>query len=110
MPKVPLQSLTFAKLGDGFNGRTIDEALQKIHDDLLDRGQDPRKRELTIKVTFTPDLKDRIDIDTEYTIKLPSLRPPGTKARLDAAAGGFVFNPDMADNPEQRTLADVGEE
>lgn len=106
MPKVLLQSLTFASLGDGFNGRMIEECLMKVHEDLAQRGDDPRPRKISISVVFKPDTNGRVDIDTEYAIKLPTLRPPGTQAKINENAGGFTFNPDCSENPDQTTAVD----
>lgn len=107
MPKVPLQGMTLAMLSDGYAGKAIDAGLREIERDLMERGQDGQKRTLTIKVTFDPDEKGRVDIDTQVGVKTPAFRPPKTQAKLDQRAGGLMFNPDCSENPDQTTFADL---
>lgn len=106
MPKIPIAGMTLNMLSDGYAGKAIDAGLRQITSDLIDRGHDGQKRTLTIRVTFQPDEKGRCEVDVDVGVKVPGYRPPKTLAKYDQAAGGFVFNPDASENPDQTTIGD----
>lgn len=108
--KVPVAAVTLSTLADGFAGRAIDSGLSRVMEDITARGHDGQKRTLTIKLTFTPDDKGRSSIDVDVAVKTPGYKPPKTIAKYDQAAGGLVFSPDCAENPDQLTLPNGDEE
>lgn len=108
--KVPVAAVTLATLADGFAGRAIDSGLSRIMDDIVNRGHDGQKRTLTIKINFTPDDKGRSSIDVDVSVKTPGYRPPKTIAKYDQQAGGLVFSPDCAENPDQLTIPETVED
>lgn len=107
MPLEVLQAVNIAQLSDGYTGKLIDQNINDVLKDIVDRGDDGQTRKVTITLTFKPETKGRYQIDTQVVSKLPAHRPPKTIAKIDLAAGGFTFNPDLAENPEQKTFADV---
>lgn len=107
MPKVPLQSMTLNMLSDGYVGKVFEEGLGSVVKDLIDRGHDGKPRKLVLTLTMVPQDKGRVEIDAQVTTKAPAFRPPKTVAKLDANAGGLMFNPDMAENPDQMTTNDI---
>lgn len=110
MPKVPLQETTIASLGDGLAGKCIDDALAEVTRDISRRGADGKPRKVVIEITMTPDEHLSVDIDVQVTTKLPPMRTPGTRSKYSAAVGGYVFNTDCANNPDQMTLSDLEDE
>jgi hypothetical protein len=110
MARVPVSAKTLNALGDGYAGKAIDKALDEINRDLCDRGQDGKVRKLTLTFTFKPsDEGSRVAIDVQSKTTLPPWVPPETHAKYDAAAGGFMFQPEAAGNPDQMTLADASD-
>lgn len=107
MPKIPLTAETLNKLGDGYAGKAIDAALDVLNRDLTDRGGDGKARTLTVTYTFKPGPEGRCKIDVKTATKVPAYQPPETVAKIDLAAGGLVFNPELAANPDQLTIGDA---
>lgn len=107
MPLEVLQATNLAQLSDGYVGKLVDKNINDVLADIVDRGDDGQTRKVTITLTFKPETKGRYEIDTTVKLSLPAHRPPKTIAKVDMAAGGFTFNPDLADNPEQKTFADI---
>lgn len=107
MPRVPLQGESLDKLSAGFVGKLVDKALREIFADIHDRGdEDKLVRKMTIELAFKPEGGGFVKVLPKVTTKLPSLVPPETRARMDMAVGGLVFNPESPDNPDQKTFAD----
>lgn len=102
--KTVIQGVSLSALSDGYAGRVIDEAFRTVTKDLYERGQDGKPRKVTITVTMTPEGNNITDVDVQAKTTLPPMRPPTTKAKLDMAAGGLIFNPDCSDNPEQQVI------
>lgn len=107
MAKTHLQGASFGTLSDGYVGRVMDKSLEAIAKDIDDRGKDGLTRTLTVTVKFIPQNDGRCKITTSVVHKLPAQQPPETIARLDHAGGGFLFNPDLAENPDQSTINDL---
>lgn len=101
--KVLMQAVNIAQLSDGYTGKLVDAALLDICNDIDDRGDD-KPRVLTLKLTVKNAGKGRVKIASEVTVKKPSMVPPETIARIDMNAGGFTFNPDCTENPDQKTI------
>ncbi len=102
--KTLLQAVNIPQLSDGYAGRVIDEALRDASKDLYERGADGKPRKVVITVTFQPEANNQVDTDVQVKTQFPPMRPPSTKAKLDQGAGGLIFNPDCADNPDQLTI------
>lgn len=102
--KIPVGAVSLSSLADGYAGRAIDSGLARVMEDINKRGHDGQKRTLTIKLTFTPDDKGRSSIDVDVAVKIPGYKPPKTVAKYDEQAGGLVFSPDCAENPDQVAL------
>lgn len=109
MAKIPFQAISLAQLSDGYAGKAIDAALEQIVRDIQDRGEDGIARKVTVCLTLKHVGAGHVEIDTQVTTKVPAYRPPKTTAKLDARAGGLMFNPDCTDNPDQRTFGDLGD-
>lgn len=107
MPKIPLTAETLNQLGDGYAGKAIDAALDVLNKDIADRGDDGKARTLTVTYTFTPSPEGRCKVAVKTVTKVPAYQPPETVAKIDRAAGGLVFNPDVPANPDQATLRDL---
>lgn len=107
--KVPLSAMTINTLADGYAGRAIDSALRKAMDDILKR-DDRKKRVVSIRLEITPNGDGRVKIAVNADAKLPAYVPSDTIATIDMNAGGLMFSPDCADNPDQLTLPDAGDE
>jgi hypothetical protein len=105
-----LQSDTLGELADGLVGRIVNRELEAIHADMNDRGGDGKPRTLTLKLTFTPDENGVVDVKANVTKKLPDMVPPRTMAKTSKAAGGLVFHPENAANPDQTTFGDLERE
>jgi hypothetical protein len=105
-----LQHDTLGKLADGLVGRIVDKELTAIYEDIDDRGHDGKERTLTIKLTFKPSSEGIVSVKAGVTKKLPDMVPPQTMAKTSSAFGGLVFNPEVADNPDQTTFHDEAEE
>lgn len=107
MAKVLLQAVSLSQLSDGYVGKVLDAALEEVVADLIQRGHDGQRRGLALKLTFEPDESGRVSIRVSAKVTKPDIAPPKTVARLDPHAGGLVFNPDLAENPDQKTVNDV---
>lgn len=108
--KVPLQAVSISSLADGYAGKAIDAGFRRIMEDIVDRGHDGQKRTMIIKVTFTPSETGQCKIGVDVGTKCPSYVPPETLAKYDHKAGGLIFSPECADNPDQMTFPDMREE
>jgi hypothetical protein len=106
MAKKPLTAETLTQLSDGYVGKVIDHSLAQIWADLRERGDDGKKRTLTLTLTFVAD-GAQVGIDAKASVKLPNLQPPMTVARLDQFSGALMFNPEVPTNPEQTTFSDI---
>jgi hypothetical protein len=104
-----LGGTTIAGLSDGFVGRQIDQAMAEIYKDIDDRGTDGLARTLTITIKFVPTPNSGVEITPKIQAKLPAHQPYKTMAKMDLNAGGIRFNPNFAENPDQRTILDNGE-
>jgi len=110
VPKTTLGAASLGGLGNGYLGKLIDKALDEIHADIQDRGdEDGAARTLTISLTFKPK-HGQVIITPKVTAKVPSLVPPLTVTHPDAALGKLVFNPESAGNPDQKSFDDVLDE
>ena len=107
MAKVPVQGMTLSMLADGYAGKAIDVGLKRIMEDIVDRGHDRQKRVMTIKITFTPDQTGQCKIGVDVGTKCPSYVPPETVAKYDQQAGGLMFSPDSATNPDQMRFPEM---
>lgn len=101
-----LQCDTIGLLADGLFGRVVDRELENLYRDIDERGNDGKPRELTIKIALHPAGNGVVDIDAKATTKIPAVVPPRTTAKLNRATGGLVFNPEVADSPDQTTYTD----
>lgn len=106
MPKIPISAETLNALGDGFAGKAIDQCLAEINHDLMERSSDGKVRKLVVTYTFEPTGSGAVEIDVKTKTTLPAYQPPKTVAKLDHRAGGLMFNPEVASNPDQQTLTD----
>lgn len=104
--KVLMQAVNIAQLSDGYTGKLLDKALLDVCNDIDDR-PDGKARKIVLTLTVKAAGEGRVRITPEVNVKLPAMVPPDTIARIDMNAGGFTFNPDNTDNPEQSTLHDV---
>jgi hypothetical protein len=105
-----LQAETIGLLADGLVGRVINRELENLFRDVQERPDDPKPRELVIKLQLCPVGGGQVDIDCKTTAKVPPIVPPRTTAKPSAAAGGLVFNPEVADSPDQMTINDLDPE
>ena len=105
--KVHLQGTTIGSLSDGYVGRLLDEAIGQVVRDIDERGQDQQVRKITLEISFKPQTNGLCKIMPTVCVKVPKLVPPETIAKLDKNAGAFAFNPDLAENPDQSTFADL---
>lgn len=104
--KTIVSATTLPQLGDGYVGKIIDEGIAQIFKDLDERGQDGKDRSLPMNLTFTPLPNGRVEIKFSAKPNLPKFVPPKTVARLELSAGGLMFNPDLAENPDQKTFTE----
>lgn len=102
---VIMTATTMPQMSDGYVGACIDNELQSIYKDLDNRGKlDGITRKLCIEISLTADPTGRIETNAKVQAKLPPLTTPKMVAKLDAAAGGMLFSPDMRENPDQLTI------
>ncbi|AMV29316.1 hypothetical protein VT84_33280 [Gemmata sp. SH-PL17] len=109
MSVIPVSAQSLNALGDGYAGKAIDKCLDAINRDLIDRGHDGNARKLVVTYTFQPDTQGRLKILCKTKTTLPDYSPPETVAKYDQRAGGYVFNADNSENPDQMTLNDLDE-
>jgi hypothetical protein len=101
--KVLMQAVNLSQLSDGYTGKLMDAALLEVCNDIDDR-HDGKPRKITMTLTIKAAGEGRVKIGTEVTVKKPAMVPPETIARIDMNAGGFTFNPDCTENPDQKTI------
>lgn len=99
-----IQAVTLSQLSDGYSGKLVDQAINQAYQDLYERGQDGKPRKVIVTYILQPEQNNQLKIDTKVKVVVPDMQPPSTIAKLDAKAGGMVFNPDCADNPDQLTI------
>ncbi len=99
------ESLT--KLSDGVFSAAFDRSMETAIADVVDRGHDgkPRKVTATFTLKYAGDGKYTIVPDVKVTV--PPIVPAPTVAKYDKRAGGLVFKPDSAGNPDQMTMDDI---
>lgn len=105
--KVPVAAMTIGTLADGYAGRAIDSALRRATDDIMKR-DDKAKRTVAIKIEMKPTGDGRVKISVSADAKLPAYVPSETIATIDTNAGGLMFSPDCAENPDQVALPSMG--
>lgn len=98
-----MQAVNLAQLSDGYTGKLLDKALLDVCNDIDDR-PDGKPRKITLTLNVKSAGEGRVKIASEVAVKLPSMVPPDTIARIDMNAGGFTFNPDCTENPDQKTI------
>ena len=103
----PITADTLNKLSDGLLGRMIDGELERINHDIINRGHDGQARKLKIEIEFKVK-GDRLVAKPRVKADLPTLEAPPTIAKYDQKAGGFMFSPDDASNPEQEAIPGAG--
>lgn len=103
MPKVPIGAVSLTMLSDGIVGRMLDAELDKINRDLIDRGHDGQPRKLKIEIVMKP-TSGNLVVKARAKAELPPMESTPTIAKYDQRAGGFLFNTDCADNPDQQTI------
>lgn len=101
--KVLMQAVNLAQLSDGYTGKLMDKALMNVCNDIDDR-PDGKARKIVLTLTIKAAGEGRVKILSDVQTKLPSMVPPETIARIDMNAGGFTFNPDCTENPDQKTI------
>lgn len=108
---------TIGGLDNGLFGRLVDAELDKIVNDLDDRGHDGNKRSLTITIEFGMDMKrdphsPSVTVDPRVKAKLPDLRSGVTAAKVSTKDGELqmIFRDDNRDNVDQGTIYDDAEE
>lgn len=106
MPREILQMVNVGDVSDGYVGRAVNDALERVFKDIDDRGHDGLTRTVKIELKISKVANDRIEIVPVIDCKIPPHKPSRTVAKMDVKAGGFSFNPDMSDNPDQTTFAD----
>lgn len=104
---VPITAETLNALSDGLLGRMVNSEIDRINRDLIDRGHDAQPRKLKIEIVFKIK-NDRLTATPKVKAELPALEATPTIARYDQRAGGFMFSPDAADNPDQPALPKSG--
>lgn len=109
MKNLPIDSVSLNLLSDGLAGRMIDAELMRINKDLVDRGHDLQPRKLKIELTFKAN-GAFLAVKVKAKAELPPLESPPTTAKYNQQAGGYVFSPDCADNPDQQTIPGTREE
>lgn len=100
--------LSLANVGDLANGTAreiINAALNAVASDLDDRGNDRKKRSVTIKLEFCQLSNDDIDVTVEATPKVPAYKTPSTFAKMRRKDGlpALEFQDDHP-NPDQEAL------
>ena len=108
MPAVQLSLATLGELDNGITREIIDREIDRVVQDLEDRGaEDGKPREVVIVVRLA--IKDKLAVvEVEAKAKLPSLRSGATAAKIRQAGGeiGLLFQTRNAENPDQSTLED----
>lgn len=107
--KTILQGTTLPQLSDGYTGKLLDKAFKDVFDDIRDR-DDRLARTITLTITVKPAGNNRVSITPKVAVKVPPQVPPETIAKLDTIIGGMTFNPDCAENPDQKTMAEMVDE
>lgn len=108
MPKVKLTADTLQQLGEGYSQLVTQKEITNILADIKDRGHDGKKRKLVVTYTFDPsEGGDRVEVTMTAKATLPAYQPPATAVKFEKEANGFVFNPEVADNPDQQTFTDL---
>lgn len=96
----PLKTpLTLDSVGDLANGAArhiIDAALNTVASDLEDRGDDKKKRTVTITLEFCKLSNGDIDTTVQATPKVPAYKTPSTfaKLRMEGKRPVMVFQDD----------------
>lgn len=110
MTQVALTCRSIGDLGNGFAGRQIDEALQRVTDDVFDRGHDLKERSVIITVVVQRVDKGEYHAWATVEAKVPKRRCPETSSKiLDRKSDGqkvLAFMPDNAEDAEQPTFYD----
>jgi hypothetical protein len=101
--KVLMQAVNVAQLSDGYVGKLLDKAFLDVCNDIDDR-PDGKVRKIVLTLSIKSAGEGRVKISPDVNVKMPSMVPPETIAKIDMNAGGFVFNPDVSENPDQSTI------
>lgn len=105
-----LSMATLGELTDGLVGKAVDQALDAVRRDLLERRRLDSKRGLSIKVDFVPVMDAQgeiaeLDICCEVASKLPPASL-GTRALVEET-GDVQFRSRVPENARQGHLAEL---
>lgn len=110
MKRFSLTHKTIGELGNGYAGKQIDEALNRIIDDAYDRGHDLQPRTVNITVVLKKVGKGEYQAYTTVETKVPKRHCPETNSRiLERKSDGqmvLAFQPDNAENADQPSFFD----
>ena len=105
-----LQLNTLADLADGAAGVAIDAAIAAAVRDCEDRGgEDKKPRKVTVELEFKKVGEDYVSATVRAKTSIPPYltKPTIGKLKVDGRTVHMVFNPNAANNPDQRTLDDI---
>lgn len=97
-------------LGEGSVREVLNDALQRLLDDVLDRQNDKRPRKLTILLKVSPTGNKQspsFSVLVEPKLVLPTMIPLSTSVDMSVGDNGTpvgVFQSRSAKNPKQNTL------
>lgn len=98
-------------LSDGTFGAVVNEEIEQVVKDIWDRGTDGLVREVHIVLKLKPsDRGEKINIDATAFRKIPKQRPASTNAKMNKSKDGILFNPAVAEDPDQMSFNDLPEE
>lgn len=115
MPLVSLTLDTLGELNDGLARGIINSAINRMIEDLEDRGQDEDPRTVIIEITGRT--KEKITmLEVKASCKLPKYHAGVTVAEIKMSTDGgrahpvMKFRGDSPENPSQMTIDDINSE
>lgn len=116
MAAMKLTAESLGIVGEGLLNDLLNVAIEKIAVDVEDRGADEKARVITLEIEFQPKVHNGkvygVGVDFAVKSKVPAHRTNQYVMEVQPTRNGaqFVFNPESADNPKQRTLDEAKDE
>lgn len=110
MAATKLTAESLGIVGSGVLQDLLNHAIERVAADVEDRGSDEKSRSITLEIEFAPRVNMgkvyAVGVDFQVKTKMPAHRTNQyiMEVQLSRSGAQFVFNPESADDPRQRTL------
>jgi len=118
MPRQIFSLADIAQIDGGQHAKIFDKAMQDLSSDCYNRDNDPKPRKLILEISLCPVQDadgdfDHVDVTMDWKTVRPTIKSNvySMKPQITVSGSkGLLFNPDLPDDPEGKSIADIAEE